>query len=106
MAMRLDGPEAAGRRITLNLVFTDSGEEAVLGLRNGALNHSLDRTEEGADATVRLERKDLDAVVLGEADLLEEAREGRIAVEPDLAPLAELVGLLDSFDIWFNVVEP
>lgn len=106
MAMRLNGPEAAGRRITLNFAFTDTGESAVLELRNGSLNHSLGRRDEAADATVTLERRDLDAVVVGETDLLEEARAGRIAVEPDVAPLAELVGLLDSFDIWFNVVEP
>jgi alkyl sulfatase BDS1-like metallo-beta-lactamase superfamily hydrolase len=106
MAMRLNGPEAAGRRITLNFVFTDSGEKAVLELRNGSLNHSLDRSDENADATVTLERKDLDAVVVGETDLLAEAESGAIRVEPDVAPLAELVGLLDSFNIWFNIIEP
>jgi alkyl sulfatase BDS1-like metallo-beta-lactamase superfamily hydrolase len=35
-----------------------------------------------------------------------EAKEGKISVEPDIAPLAELVGLLDTFNIWFNIVEP
>jgi alkyl sulfatase BDS1-like metallo-beta-lactamase superfamily hydrolase len=106
MAMRLNGPEAAGRQITLNLVFTDTGEEAVLELRNGSLNHSLGRTDEAADATVTLARKDLDAVIVGETNLLEAAKEGTIAVEPDVGPLAELVGLLDTFNIWFNIVEP
>ncbi|HEY3434073.1 MAG TPA: alkyl sulfatase C-terminal domain-containing protein, partial [Solirubrobacterales bacterium] len=106
MAMRLNGPDAAGKQITLNIVFTDTGEEAVLELRNGSLNHSLGRTDADADATVTLARKDLDAVIVGETDLLEEAREGRIAVEPDVGPLAELGGLLDTFNIWFNIVEP
>jgi alkyl sulfatase BDS1-like metallo-beta-lactamase superfamily hydrolase len=78
----------------------------VLELRNCSLNHSLDRNVDGADATVTLARKDLDAVIVGETDLLEEAKSGTIAVEPDVGPLAELVGLLDEFDIWFNVVEP
>ena len=105
-AMRIDGPRAAGKQITLNLVFTDSGEKAVLELRSGTLNHSLDRQADSPDATVTLARKDLDAVIIGEADLLEEAKSGTIAVEPDVAPLAELVDLLDSFDIWFNVIEP
>jgi alkyl sulfatase BDS1-like metallo-beta-lactamase superfamily hydrolase len=106
MAMRVNGPDAAGKRITLNFVFSDTGERVVLELRNGSLNHSLDRSADDADATVTLERKDLDAVIVGETDLLEEAKQGRISVEPDLAPLAELVGLLDTFDIWFNIVEP
>lgn len=105
-AMRINGPEAAGKQITLNLEFTDTGDRAVLELRNGSLNHSLDRTADAADASVRLDRAALDAVIVGETDLVTEAKEGRIKVEPDVAPLAELVGLLDSFDIWFNIIEP
>jgi alkyl sulfatase BDS1-like metallo-beta-lactamase superfamily hydrolase len=106
LAMRVNGPDAAGKQITLNLEFSDTGDVAVLELRNGSLNHSLGRTNPDADATVRLDRAALDAVVVGETDLLEEAKEGKIEVEPDIAPLAELVGLLDTFDIWFNVIEP
>jgi alkyl sulfatase BDS1-like metallo-beta-lactamase superfamily hydrolase len=105
-AMRIKGPEAAGKEITLNLVFTDTGDEAVLELRSGTLNHSLDRQADAPDATVTLERKDLDAVIIGDADLVEEAKRGKIKVEPDVSPLAELVDLLDDFDIWFNVIEP
>jgi alkyl sulfatase BDS1-like metallo-beta-lactamase superfamily hydrolase len=105
-AMRVNGPDAAGKEITLNLRFTDSGEEAVLELRNGSLNHSLGRQAEDPDATVTLERKDLDAVIVGETNLLDEAKRGTIAVEPEVGPLAELLELLDQFDLWFNVVEP
>jgi alkyl sulfatase BDS1-like metallo-beta-lactamase superfamily hydrolase len=39
LGVRLNGPNAAGRSLTLNLVFTDTGENAVLELRNGSLNH-------------------------------------------------------------------
>jgi alkyl sulfatase BDS1-like metallo-beta-lactamase superfamily hydrolase len=106
LAMRINGPAAAGKRITLNLLFTDTGEEAVLELRSATLNHSLGRQAEGADATVRLARRDLDAVIVGETTLVAEAERGTIEVEPDLAPLAALVELLDEFDLWFNVIEP
>jgi alkyl sulfatase BDS1-like metallo-beta-lactamase superfamily hydrolase len=106
LAMRIDGPRAAASDLVLNLVFTDTGDRAVLELRNGALNHSLDRQRDDADATVTLTREALNAVVMGETDLLAEARSGAISVEPDTGPLETLVGLLDSFDLWFNVVEP
>jgi len=105
-AMRLDGPKAAGREITLNLRFTDTGEDAVLELRSGTLNHSMGRNVAEADATVRLERQDIDAVLTGEADLVEQAKRGSIEVEPDIAPLAELFDLLDDFELFFNIVEP
>jgi alkyl sulfatase BDS1-like metallo-beta-lactamase superfamily hydrolase len=106
LGMRLNGPDAAGKEITLNFVFSDSGEKAVLELRNGSLNHSLGRTDADADATVTLTRATFDGVIVGETDLVEEARSGKVEVAPDVAPLAELVGLLDTFDIWFNVIEP
>jgi alkyl sulfatase BDS1-like metallo-beta-lactamase superfamily hydrolase len=104
--MRLNGPDAAGNEITLNFVFSDTDEQAVLELRNGSLNHSLDRTDADADATVTLTRAVFDGVIVGETDLLEEAKNGNVGVAPDIAPLAELVGLLDTFNIWFNVIEP
>ena len=31
---------------------------------------------------------------------------GEVKSEPDAAPLVELIGLLDSFDLWFPVIEP
>jgi alkyl sulfatase BDS1-like metallo-beta-lactamase superfamily hydrolase len=106
LGVRLNGPDAADQTIVLNLEFSDTGDKAVLELRNGSLNHSLDRTVPNADATVTLTRDTLNAVIVGEADLLEEAQRGTISVQPDVAPLATLVGLLDTFDIWFNVIEP
>ncbi|HTQ68446.1 MAG TPA: alkyl sulfatase dimerization domain-containing protein [Solirubrobacteraceae bacterium] len=106
LAMRLNGPNAGDREITLNMVFSDTAEKAVLELRNGSLSHSLDRTAAKPDVTVTLERESLNSVIMGEADLLELAGNGTIGVEPDVSPLAELVGLLDTFELWFNIVEP
>lgn len=106
LGVRLNGPNAAGKEITLNFVFSDTGENAVLQLRNGSLNHSIGNTDPDAHATVTLARETLNRVVMGEADLLEEAKRGEITVEPDEKPLAELLSLLDDFDLWFNIVEP
>lgn len=106
LGIRLNGPKAAERDMKLNLVFTDTGEKAVLELRNGALNHSLGRTDADADATVTLARPALDAVIMGKANLMEEAEQGTISIEPDTKPLADFVALLDTFTLWFNIVEP
>ncbi|MBV9799580.1 MAG: hypothetical protein JO039_16155 [Solirubrobacterales bacterium] len=83
-----------------------TGENAVLELRSGTLNHSLERNAHDAAANVTLKRADLDAMILGESNLLEEAKKGVINVEPEVGPLATVLELLDTFDIWFNVIEP
>jgi alkyl sulfatase BDS1-like metallo-beta-lactamase superfamily hydrolase len=83
-----------------------NGPKAVLELRHGSLNHSLGRTDPDADVTVTLTRTALDRVLLRETTLIAEAEAGEIAVEPDTRPLTQLLELLDTFDIWFNIIEP
>jgi Alkyl sulfatase C-terminal len=43
---------------------------------------------------------------LGETTLDDEAKEGEITIEPDTGPLDQLLSLLDTFEGWFNIVEP
>jgi alkyl sulfatase BDS1-like metallo-beta-lactamase superfamily hydrolase len=106
LAVRLNGPEAAGRLIRLNLVLPDTGQTAWLRVENGALSHSVERTDHGADATVTLERKTLDRLVTGGIGLEEADREGLVTGDPDIAPLGSLFALLDDFNPWFAVIEP
>ena len=106
LGVRLNGPKAAGTTLTLNLAFTDTGERAVLELANGALNHLVGHTAEGADATITLTRSALDRVIVGEKTLADEVGSGEISVEPDTAPVEKLVSLLDTFEFWFPIVEP
>jgi alkyl sulfatase BDS1-like metallo-beta-lactamase superfamily hydrolase len=44
LGVKLNGPKAGNKKITLNMVFADTGEKAMLELVNGSLNHSLDKT--------------------------------------------------------------
>jgi alkyl sulfatase BDS1-like metallo-beta-lactamase superfamily hydrolase len=106
LGVRLNGPKASGTRITLNLEFTDTGERAVLELANGALNHLLGHTAEEVDAKVTLTRSALDRIIVGEVTLADEVSSGEITVEPDTAPLEQLVSLFDTFEFWFPIIEP
>ncbi len=106
LGIRLNGPEAAGREITLNLVVTDAREEAVLRLVNGTLSHSYERRTDDADGEVTTTRETLNRIVAGEITVEEAVDSGEIAVDPDPAPLIEIFSLLDEFTIWFPVIEP
>ncbi len=106
LAVRLNGPEAAGREITINFILTDTNQEAWLRLENGALSHSVGRSAADPDATVTLDRGVLDGIVCAQLDLEGAVSSGAVRVEPDTGPLVELVGLLDSFSPWFAVIEP
>ena len=106
LGIRLKGPEAAGREITLNLVVTDTSEEAVVRLVNGTLSHSYERRAADADGEVTTTRETLNRIVAAELTVEEAVASGEITVDPDPAPLIEIFSLLDTFTIWFPVIEP
>lgn len=106
LGVRLNGPKAAGKQIKVNFNFTDTGETAVLFLVNAALNHSLDRQDANADATLNLTRTALNKVILQETTFDTEIKNGEVQVNGSLEKVRELVSLLDTFEFWFNIVTP
>jgi alkyl sulfatase BDS1-like metallo-beta-lactamase superfamily hydrolase len=106
LGMRLNGPKAAGKKITLNLVFPDTKDQFVLSLENGALNHTPNRQVTDADATVTIPRTILNNIVLGDTTLKNEIDSGKVTVQGKTESLNELVSMLDKFEFWFNIVTP
>jgi alkyl sulfatase BDS1-like metallo-beta-lactamase superfamily hydrolase len=106
LGVRLNGEKAGGNDVALNWVFTDTKEQVLLHLSNGALSHVIGRTDPDADATITLTRAALNRFILGQSTLDDEAKSGEITVSPSIAPLDTLLGLLDDFDLWFNIIEP
>lgn len=106
LAVRLDAAKAEGQRIAVNWRFTDSAQQAVLLLENGALHHRLQSQEANADATLTLDRAALDDVLLQRTTLMDAIRSGRIKAEGRAERVAELWAMLDRFDRRFPIVEP
>jgi len=106
LAVRLKGPEAAHLDHVFNLELADSGERYMLEVENGVLNHTKGVTAGSPTVTVRTTRADLDAVILGETDFAEQVSNGSIEIEGDSGAFTVFLGLLDSFDFWFNIVTP
>ena len=106
LAVRLDAAKAEGRRLAVNWRFTDSGQQAVLLLENGALHHRLQSQEPDADATLTLDRATLDDVMLERTTLMDAIRDGRIQAVGQAERVAELMAMLDRFDRRFPIVEP
>ncbi|MCB0828580.1 MAG: MBL fold metallo-hydrolase [Solirubrobacterales bacterium] len=105
LGMRLNGKRAGDRRITLVCVLPDLDQTWTLMLRHGALSHRQGAAG-GADATVTIDRSNLDDVILGSAPLTEQLADGRARIEGDEAALHDLIDLLDEFEFWFNIATP
>jgi alkyl sulfatase BDS1-like metallo-beta-lactamase superfamily hydrolase len=106
LAVRLNGPEAAGRRLVLNVAFTEPQSQYVVTVENGVLHYARNRQDAAADATVTLNKAALVAVQLKRATIEQQIGAGAIRIVGRQDALGELLSLLDDFPFWFNVVTP
>jgi alkyl sulfatase BDS1-like metallo-beta-lactamase superfamily hydrolase len=106
LAMRLNGPKAEDKRLSLNFDFTDLKQKYSVEMENGVLNHTEGVVAKDADATVTLTRDTLNKIVLKETSLKDALASGNIKVDGTQGKLEELVSYMDDFDFWFNIVTP
>jgi alkyl sulfatase BDS1-like metallo-beta-lactamase superfamily hydrolase len=106
MAIRLDGPRAAGHHLRIDWTVTDPDEQHRIEVRNGVMRHRPGGHDPAADANLVVDREALNQLLLKTADIAELAESGRLRVEGDGAKLGELLGLLDEPDPGFAIVTP
>lgn len=105
MAVRLNGPKAAGRRLTLNFDFTDLGRQYALTVENGVLNYAT-TLDPRADATLTIAKREIDRIHLGQSTMPEVIAAGQARLDGRRETFAEFMALLDDFPYWFNIVTP
>ena len=107
IGVRLNHEKIAGNEFSMNWVFTDTGEQHVIGVSRRALFHSPNRFDDDAAVTVTLDMASLSQLLAGGAaaffDLLER---GAVVLDGDDSVLATLFGSLDQFKRGFAIVTP
>jgi len=105
LGMRLN-PKADGKRIVLNFDFTDTKQKYMVEMIHGVLNHTSNRQDPNADATMTLTRETLNQIVLKGTTLQKAIESGAVSIAGRQAKLEEMLSYLDSFEFWFNIVTP
>ena len=106
LAVSLRSEDVGGLRATINFRITDTGEDWVLGLSNRTLPAVGGRPAPAADATFRLERAALLAIVDGQATFADGLASGSIEVTGDASAVDRIFTNLDTFLTNFPIVEP
>jgi len=106
MAVRLDGPKAAGKTMVLNIVFTDIGESYVLTLKNAVLHHNAATPDPRADVTLEVTHELFVRMLIGDAGLKETIFSDDLDVSGSRMDLLRFLMLLDKPDSNFNIVMP
>ena len=105
LAVRINPEKAAGKKMVINMDFTDIGEKHTLSLENAVLNHTT-RYAAKPDVTLTLSKQTLDDIQLGQGTLEQKLASGEIKVQGNQQTFSDFVGLLDKFNFWFNIVTP
>jgi alkyl sulfatase BDS1-like metallo-beta-lactamase superfamily hydrolase len=106
MAVRLDGPAAAGKTMVLNIIFTDIGESHVLTLKNAVLHHRASAPDPEADVTLKITHDLFVRMLTGRAGLKETLFSDQLDVSGSRTDLLAFLLLLDRPDGDFNIVMP
>jgi len=104
--VRLDAAKAEGKTMVLNSAFPDTGEKVRVTLENSVLTHAMGRQADKADATFTLNRSTLDEITLKQKTFAEAAKAGDVKIAGNGAELQELFGMLDEFQLMFDIVTP
>lgn len=103
LAVRLNGDEIGARTFAFDLTFTETGEIFSLKVENGVMHHAAGASEANA-LPVSLTCATLIALLIGETTLADAEAAGSISGET--AAFETLLGLLDRFDFWFEIIAP
>lgn len=104
LAVRLNGPAADGKNLTLNLVVTDTGETFYIELSHSNLSSIQVAAVMEADATIRVSKPNLTVLLAGIKPMHQMQAEGLLDVGGDPAAPETLLGLLGAPDLHFELV--
>lgn len=106
MAVRLNGPKAEGKKITVNIRFTDIRENYLLTLENSVLHHREAEPDDQADVTIRISHHLFIQMLLGKAGLKDTVFSDDLAVEGSKLDLLKFLVLFEKPGGNFNIVTP
>ncbi|HEY3800435.1 MAG TPA: alkyl sulfatase dimerization domain-containing protein [Caulobacteraceae bacterium] len=105
LSVRLNGPKVGAQTLRLGVAFGDLGERYLLEVSNAVLRHREGRIAPG-DTVVTLTRELFVQLIAGAKTIDAALATGELAINGDAAPLETLLGWLDRFDFWFEIIEP
>jgi alkyl sulfatase BDS1-like metallo-beta-lactamase superfamily hydrolase len=108
LAVRLIGPQAAGKKLVFNTNFTDTGEQYLLVVENCVLQLRQRQAKRGGRRSADHDPRRAERGRAGRSQT-PAGEAGRLASQASTATrpkLVEFLSLLDTFEFWFNIVTP
>lgn len=106
LAVKLNGPKAEGKKITINVAITDANQSFSLYLENSVLNNNTSKLNAHPDVTLKSDRSSFIALMVGRLTPDQALETGKVELSGDTRQLNEFLALLDQFDPYVNIVTP
>lgn len=106
LAVKLNGPKAEGKKITMNVTITDADQSFTMNLENSVLIHKVSKLDAHPDVALVTDRTTFFALMVGSLSLDQAIEKGKAEVSGDASHLNEFLSLLDQFDPYLNIVTP
>ncbi|WMY73482.1 alkyl sulfatase dimerization domain-containing protein [Buttiauxella selenatireducens] len=106
LAVHINGEKAGDTKAVFNIDLGSDGGKYKLELENGVLNHTANTEAKDADATFSLNRDTLNRIILKEETLKQAVDKGEVKVTGNSEKMNEMLGFMDNFEFWFNIVTP
>ena len=104
MAASLNAPKAEGKKLKINLVFSDTKKSFVLSLENSVLHHVQARPDQTANATLTLTQPFFIKMVLGQAGAKDLLMSDQTKIEGSTIDLALFFNMIDKAPGNFSIV--
>ncbi len=101
LAVRVNGSKAAGDHLVMNLTITDTGDRALVQVKNSVLVYWVNESSPAANVSVSMSRKTFEQLALDPSAPL-----AGVVTSGDSAAFDRFVRMLDRFDPAFNIVIP
>jgi alkyl sulfatase BDS1-like metallo-beta-lactamase superfamily hydrolase len=106
MGIRLNGQKANGKKIMLNLDFTDTKENYGLLLQDSVLIYTPNKQFTNPDATLSFTRDTFNDIALQKETFAQALDNKSVSVSGNKDKVTEMMGLFDNFPSMFNIMTP
>ena len=106
MGIRLNSQKADGKKIKINLNFTDTNQSYVLEIVNSVLIYTPNKKIKEADATLSLTRNFFDQITTKQRNVMQIISDGDIKLTGSRHKFEEFMSLFDNFPPMFNIITP
>ena len=106
LAIQINGEKAADKDLIINIILTDTNEQATLILKNGALSNRIGRLHPAPTVTLEGDKQVIYASLMQPESIVANLQNHKLSVTGKLESLKELFSTFEAPDAYFNIIEP